>query len=125
MLLLPVAVSHALKMVLAGAALLAAAAILQGGGRGAEQARNRNQALARAFALLWIVLTLAPYTISNFSPALSITRYLYLALAGFALLYAVAVSAAAQRWARWRYPVWGAAGLLPLAHLWASFRVVH
>ncbi len=38
------------------------------------------------FALFWIAVALAPYTISNFNPALAVTRYLYPAMLAFVLL---------------------------------------
>ncbi len=43
------------------------------------------------FALFWITLALAPYTISNFNPALAVMRYVYPAMLGFVLLLTVFV----------------------------------
>lgn len=44
------------------------------------------------FALFWIALALAPYTISNFNPALAVTRYLYPAMLAFVLLLTLAAA---------------------------------
>jgi len=44
------------------------------------------------FALFWIAVALAPYTISNFNPALAVTRYLYPAMIPFCLLLTLVFS---------------------------------
>jgi hypothetical protein len=113
--LFPARASAAVKLVLCALVLLASFGLVF----------FFQRAPAALFALIWLYLGLAPYAVSNFSPALEVTRYLYVGLLGVALLFSNLVSAAERRLARQRHLVWGAAGLVVLGHMVATFRVVH
>lgn len=108
-----------IKLALAGAALGVAALVVY-------LARRKPLWF---FAFLWMGFALAPYTISNFNPALWIMRYLYPASVGFVLLYALVMSDALNaRWAKnivAKLFLWGVFGSYAFWHIWTLYDKHH
>ncbi len=114
LMLLPKPQEYELKMALVGFLIFASALMLF------CAARTRPW----LFPLAWIHLGTAPYVLSNFNPALHVTRYLYPGIVALSLLIAFMLRDASLRTGRMGWVIYALALAWPAMHAITSYQAL-